>query len=45
MAVDGSTTQEALEAYVEHALAPILEAGEVVIMDNLSSAHKPARVR
>ena len=30
--------------YVEHALAPALRAGQVVIMDNLP-AHKPARVR
>jgi transposase len=44
MAVEGSTNQEVFEAYVEHALAPILQAGQVVIMDNLS-AHKPARVR
>jgi transposase len=44
MAVEGSTNREVFEAYVEHALAPKLEAGQVVIMDNLS-AHKPARVR
>jgi transposase len=44
MAVEGSTNQEVFEAYVEHALAPTLEAGQVVLMDNLS-AHKPARVR
>ena len=44
MAVEGSTDQEVFEAYVEHALAPTLEAGQVVIMDNLP-AHKPARVR
>jgi len=44
MAVEGSTNQEVFEAYVEHALAPTLEAGQVVILDNLS-AHKPARVR
>ena len=44
MAVEGSTDQEVFEAYVEHALAPTLEAGGVVIMDNLC-AHKPARVR
>jgi transposase len=44
MAVEGSTAQEVFEAYVECALAPTLEAGEVMIMDNLS-AHKPARVR
>jgi transposase len=44
MAVEGSTNQEVFEAYVEKALAPTLQAGQVVIMDNLS-AHKPARVR
>ena len=44
MAVEGSTNREVFEAYVEHALAPALQAGQVVIMDNLS-AHKPARVR
>jgi transposase len=44
MAIEGSTDQEVFDAYVEHALAPTLEAGQVVILDNLS-AHKPARVR
>ncbi len=44
LAVEGSTNQGVFEAYVEHVLAPTLEAGRVVIMDNLS-AHKPARVR
>jgi transposase len=45
LAVEGSTTQEVFEAYVEQcALAPTLEAGRVVIMDNLC-AHKPSRVR
>lgn len=44
MAVEGSTDKEVFEAYVERALAPTLEAGQVVIMDNLP-AHKPARVR
>ena len=44
LAVEGSTNQEVFEAYVEHVLAPTLEAGQLVIMDNLS-AHKPARVR
>jgi transposase len=44
MAVEGSTDQEVFDAYVEHILVPTLEAGHVVIMDNLS-AHKPARVR
>jgi transposase len=44
MAVEGSTDREVFEAYVEHALAPTLEAGQIVIMDNLP-AHKPTRVR
>ena len=37
MAVEGSTDREVLESYVEHALAPTLEAGQIVIMDNLLS--------
>jgi transposase len=44
MAVEGSTDQEVFDAYVEHVLAPTLETGQVVILDNLS-AHKPVRVR
>jgi transposase len=44
MAVEGSTDKEVFEAYVERVLAPTLEAGQVVIMDNLP-AHKPAGVR
>jgi transposase len=44
MAVEGSTDQEVFDAYVEHVLAPTLETGQVVILDNLS-AHKPARMR
>jgi transposase len=43
MAVEGSTDRAVFEAYVEHALAPTLGSGQVVV-DNLS-AHKPARVR
>ena len=42
LAVEGSTDREVFEAYVEHALAPTLEVGQVVVVDNLS-AHKPAR--
>jgi transposase len=44
MAVEGPTDRGVFEAYIEHALAPTLEDGRVVIMDNLP-AHKPARVR
>jgi transposase len=44
LAVEGSTTTEVFEAYLEHVLAPTLRAGQVVVMDNLS-AHKGERVR
>ena len=44
IAGQGATDRAVFEAYVEHALAPTLEAGQVVILDNLC-AHKPARVR
>ena len=44
MAVVGSTTRAAFEAYVERVLAPELSPGQVVVMDNLS-AHKGGRVR
>jgi transposase len=44
MAVEGPTDQEVFDAYIEHALAPASEAGQVAIMDNLP-AHKPASVR
>jgi transposase len=44
MAVEGSTTNKVFEAYMEHFLAPTLEQGQVVVMDNLS-AHKGQKVR
>ena len=44
LAVEGSTTREVFEAYLERALAPNLRPGQVVVMDNLS-AHKGGRVR
>ena len=44
MAVEGSTDREVFETYVWLVLAPTLDSGQVVIMDNLP-AHKPARVR
>ena len=44
MAVEGSTTAEVFEAYLEHFLVPELKPGQVVAMDNLG-AHKPKRVR
>lgn len=44
LAVEGPTTGEVFELYVEKVLAPTLFCGQVVVMDNLSS-HKGARVR
>jgi transposase len=44
LAVEGATTARVFEAYVEKVLAPSLEEGRVVVMDNLG-AHRPKRVR
>ncbi len=44
LAVVGSTTAEVFEVYVEKVLAPSLQRGQLVVMDNLSS-HKGKRVR
>ena len=42
--LDGPINREAFEVYVEQVLAPELHAGDVVVMDNLSS-HKGPRVQ
>jgi transposase len=44
MAVEGSTTKEVFEAYLEHVLLPEVHEGQVLIMDKLP-AHKPNRMR
>jgi hypothetical protein len=44
LAVNGSTTAEVFEAYLEQVLLPELQEGQVVLMDSLP-AHKPTRVR
>jgi transposase len=44
LAVEGPTTREVFEAYLEQVLGPTLRKGQVVVMDNLSS-HKGSRVR
>jgi transposase len=44
MVIDGAMNGDLFEAYVEQVLLPTLKAGDVVVMDNLSS-HKRARVR
>jgi transposase len=43
LAVEGATTREVFEAYLECVLAPTLERGQVVVMVNLP-AHKGGRV-
>jgi transposase len=43
MVIEGATTTAVFEAYVEFVLAPLLEVGDVVILDNLT-AHKSKRV-
>ncbi len=45
MAVEGSTTREVFEAYLERILAPTLRRGQVVAMDNLSAHNKGGRVK
>lgn len=44
LAVEGATTREVFEAYLERVLAPTLVPGQLVVMDNLS-AHKGGRVK
>ena len=44
LAVEGATIALVFEVYVERVLAPSLERGQIVVMDNLSS-HKTDRVR
>jgi len=43
LVLDGPMTGTAFRAYVEQALAPVLQRGDVVVMDNLA-AHKVAGV-
>ncbi len=35
MILEGSTNTTAFELYVEHMLAPTLQPGQIVVMDNL----------
>ena len=44
MILEGSANATAFEIYVEQLLAPSLQAGHIVVMDNLR-AHKGERVR
>ena len=44
LAVEGVTDRKVFEAYIEGVLAPSLQCGQIVIMDNLS-AHKGERIK
>ena len=44
MAFEGTATKAVFESYVERVLAPVLEPGQIVVMDNLG-AHKGERVK
>jgi len=44
LVLDGPVNATAFEAYVEQFLAPTLQPGDIVVMDNLSS-HKGPKVR
>ena len=42
--MEGATTREVFEVYVEHFLGPALRGDQIVVVDNLG-AHRPERVR
>jgi transposase len=44
MVVDGATTIDIFEAYIEQILLPTLKRGDIIILDNLS-AHKSQHIR
>ena len=44
MVIEGATDAAVFRAYIKHVLVPVLRAGQIVVMDNLSS-HKNAEVR
>jgi transposase len=44
MVIQGATDAAVFRAYVKHVLVPVLQAGQIVVLDNLGS-HKNAEVR
>ncbi|MCY1075713.1 IS630 family transposase [Archangium lansingense] len=44
MTIEGATTAEVFDAFVEHFLVPELKPGDVVVLDNVG-AHKPVYIR
>jgi transposase len=45
LAVEGATTRKVFETYLEGVLAPTLEPGQMVVMDNLCAHKKGGRVK
>ncbi|OJH35161.1 hypothetical protein BON30_11340 [Cystobacter ferrugineus] len=43
MTIEGATTGDVFEAFVEHMLVPKLNPGDIVVMDNVG-AHKPEHI-
>ena len=43
MTIEGPTTADVFEAFVDHMLIPELKEGDVVVLDNVG-AHKPERI-
>jgi transposase len=43
MTIEGATTADVFEAFVESMLVPRLNPGDIVVMDNVG-AHKPAHI-
>ena len=43
MVIEGATDAAVFRAYVKHVLVPVLRAGQIVVLDNLSS-HKGAEI-
>lgn len=44
MTIEGGTTAEVFDAFVQHCLVPTLKPGDVVILDNVG-AHKPQYIQ
>jgi transposase len=45
MTLEGSTTADAFNAYIQSVLVPTLQAGDVVVLDNLSAHKSPETLR
>ena len=45
LTLEGATTKEVFESYIEQVLVPTLRAGQVVVIDNLSSHTREGGLR